>query len=151
LQPFAARRYVDESSDSSLPVSSGLPLCFGRLNFFGSMMRAGGMLPMASRARRRALLPASGAGGFLRFFIGRPPAACLTPICRDPYNEDDKGGPVRSIGLPELLIILGVAVLLFGGKKIPELAKGLGEGIRNFKNALKEEQTPVKPEEKKQA
>jgi sec-independent protein translocase protein TatA len=34
-------------------------------------------------------------------------------------------------------VILGVAVLLFGGKKIPELAKGLGEGIRNFKTALK--------------
>ncbi len=43
----------------------------------------------------------------------------------------------RSIGLPELLVILVVAVLLFGGKKIPELAKGLGEGIKNFKNALK--------------
>jgi len=38
---------------------------------------------------------------------------------------------MQSIGLPELLVILGVAVLLFGGKKIPELAKGLGEGIRN--------------------
>jgi len=50
-----------------------------------------------------------------------------------------KGGPVRSIGIPELLIILAVAVLLFGGKKIPEVAKGLGEGIKNFKNALKEE------------
>lgn len=56
---------------------------------------------------------------------------------------------MRSIGLPELLIILGVAVLLFGGKKIPELAKGLGEGIKNFKHALKEEEP--KPEEKKQA
>ncbi len=56
---------------------------------------------------------------------------------------------MRSIGLPELLIILAVAVLLFGGKKIPEVAKGLGEGIKNFKNALK---TPEeKPEEKKQA
>ena len=50
---------------------------------------------------------------------------------------------METIGFPELLVILGVAVLLFGGKKIPELAKGLGEGIRNFKNALKEE--PEKP------
>jgi sec-independent protein translocase protein TatA len=55
---------------------------------------------------------------------------------------------LRSIGLPELLVILAVAVLLFGGKKIPEVAKGLGEGIRNFKNSLKGEEHP---EEKKQA
>jgi sec-independent protein translocase protein TatA len=55
---------------------------------------------------------------------------------------------MRSIGLPELLVILGVAVLLFGGKKIPEVAKGLGEGIKNFKNALKSDE---KTEEKKQA
>ena len=41
-----------------------------------------------------------------------------------------------------------VAVLLFGGKKIPELAKGLGEGIRNFKHSLKDEDHP---DEKKQA
>jgi sec-independent protein translocase protein TatA len=44
---------------------------------------------------------------------------------------------LRSIGLPELLVILVVFVLLFGGKKIPEMAKGLGEGIKNFKNALR--------------
>jgi len=50
---------------------------------------------------------------------------------------------METIGFPELLVILGVAVLLFGGKKIPELAKGLGEGIRNFKTALKGE--PEKP------
>ncbi len=56
---------------------------------------------------------------------------------------------MRSIGLPELLIILAVAVLLFGGRKIPEVAKGLGEGIKNFKNALKSEEK--QPEEKKQA
>ncbi len=56
---------------------------------------------------------------------------------------------MRSIGLPELLVILGVAVLLFGGKKIPEVAKGLGEGIKNFKNALKSDEE--KPDEKKQA
>jgi sec-independent protein translocase protein TatA len=50
---------------------------------------------------------------------------------------------METIGFPELLVILGVAVLLFGGKKIPELAKGLGEGIRNFKTALKGD--PEKP------
>jgi sec-independent protein translocase protein TatA len=59
---------------------------------------------------------------------------------------------VRSIGIPELVIILGIAVLLFGGRKIPELAKGLGEGIRNFKTALKDdEKPPSPPEQKKEA
>lgn len=43
------------------------------------------------------------------------------------------------IGLPELAIVFGLVFLLFGGKKIPELASGLGEGIRNFKKALKED------------
>jgi sec-independent protein translocase protein TatA len=56
---------------------------------------------------------------------------------------------MRSIGPMELVVILAVAVLLFGGKKIPEVAKGLGEGIRNFKTALKGDEEKV--EEKKQA
>jgi sec-independent protein translocase protein TatA len=55
---------------------------------------------------------------------------------------------MRSIGFPELVVILIVFVLLFGGKKIPEMAKGLGEGIRNFKTALKGDD---KPEDKKQS
>ncbi len=41
--------------------------------------------------------------------------------------------------MPELLIILAIVVLLFGAKKIPDLAKGLGSGIKNFKKAVKEE------------
>jgi sec-independent protein translocase protein TatA len=57
---------------------------------------------------------------------------------------------MKSIGLPELLIILVVAVLLFGGKKIPEVAKGLGEGIKNFKSGLKSEEEK-QAETKKQA
>ena len=43
-------------------------------------------------------------------------------------------------GVTEMLIILVVVVLLFGGKKIPELLKGLGTGIKEFKNAAKDEQ-----------
>jgi sec-independent protein translocase protein TatA len=42
--------------------------------------------------------------------------------------------------MPELLIILTIVLLLFGAKKIPELAKGLGSGIKNFKNAVKEDE-----------
>ncbi|MGD9970997.1 MAG: twin-arginine translocase TatA/TatE family subunit [Sulfuricurvum sp.] len=45
----------------------------------------------------------------------------------------------------ELLLIFGVVVLLFGSKKIPELAKGLGQGIRSFKNEMKEETHPPAP------
>jgi sec-independent protein translocase protein TatA len=56
----------------------------------------------------------------------------------------------RSIGFPELVVILVVAVLLFGGKKIPEVAKGLGEGIKNFKNALKTDDNEKKDDDKKQ-
>jgi sec-independent protein translocase protein TatA len=44
---------------------------------------------------------------------------------------------LETIGLPELMVILVLAVLLFGSSKIPELAKGLGEGIRNFKESMK--------------
>jgi sec-independent protein translocase protein TatA len=39
----------------------------------------------------------------------------------------------------ELLIILGVVLLLFGGRKLPELAKGLGQGMREFKKATRED------------
>jgi sec-independent protein translocase protein TatA len=42
-----------------------------------------------------------------------------------------------SLGIWEILLIIVVIALLFGGKKLPELGKGLGQGIRNFKNAVK--------------
>lgn len=39
----------------------------------------------------------------------------------------------------ELLLIFGIVVLLFGAKKIPDLAKGVGKGIKNFKNEMKDD------------
>ncbi len=45
----------------------------------------------------------------------------------------------------EWVLILAVVLLLFGGKKIPELMKGLGSGIRNFKEAIKEDEEAPKP------
>ncbi|WP_088324183.1 twin-arginine translocase TatA/TatE family subunit [Polaribacter tangerinus] len=49
---------------------------------------------------------------------------------------------------PQIAIILLVVLLLFGGKKIPELMKGLGSGIKEFKNASKEDDTEDKLKEK---
>jgi sec-independent protein translocase protein TatA len=46
------------------------------------------------------------------------------------------------LSIPELLLILGVALLLFGAGRISDIGKGLGEGIKNFKKGLKEEDPP---------
>ena len=42
-----------------------------------------------------------------------------------------------TLGLPELLIILAIVILIFGVNKLPRLGKGLGEGIRNFKDSVR--------------
>ena len=42
------------------------------------------------------------------------------------------------LGLPEILLILAIALLIFGPSKLADLGKGLGEGIRNFKSAVKD-------------
>lgn len=61
------------------------------------------------------------------------------------------------LGIPELVVIFMVVLLLFGGKKLPEIAKGLGKGIREFKGELNsiredinsiEETTQIKQETK---
>lgn len=44
------------------------------------------------------------------------------------------------IGAPQVILIVVIVLLLFGGKKIPELMKGLGGGVKEFKNAMKDEE-----------
>lgn len=52
------------------------------------------------------------------------------------------------IGFTEILLVLLIVVLLFGGRKIPELMKGLGQGIKEFKKASSLDDEPVKKEPK---
>lgn len=60
---------------------------------------------------------------------------------------------IGGLGLSEVLVIALVVLLFFGGKKIPELMKGLGKGVRSFKDGMKEVQSGLddaeKPSEKK--
>ena len=52
------------------------------------------------------------------------------------------------IGTPELLLIAALALLLFGGKKLPELMRGLGQGVNQFKKGLNE---PIEDANKKKS
>jgi sec-independent protein translocase protein TatA len=45
---------------------------------------------------------------------------------------------IGPLGLPELLIVLAIVVLIFGANRLPQLGKGLGQSIRNFKGGLRE-------------
>ena len=48
------------------------------------------------------------------------------------------------LGLPEILLLLAIALLIFGPSKLADLGKGLGEGIKNFKSAMKDGETEKK-------
>ena len=52
-----------------------------------------------------------------------------------------------NLGLPELLVILVIVILVFGAGKIPQLGKGLGEGIKNFKDAMKDGESGEKKQD----
>ena len=52
------------------------------------------------------------------------------------------------LGLPEILLILAVALLIFGPSKLADLGKGLGEGIKNFKSAVKDGEQGEEKEKK---
>lgn len=52
-----------------------------------------------------------------------------------------------SLGLPELLVILLIVIIIFGANKLPQLGKGVGQGLRNFREAIKGEEPPPPPKD----
>ncbi len=55
---------------------------------------------------------------------------------------------IGGLGLSEVLVIALVVLLFFGGKKIPELMKGLGKGVRSFKDGMKEVESGINGDDK---
>ena len=53
-----------------------------------------------------------------------------------------------SLGVPELVIIFLIIIVLFGASRLPQIGKGIGEGIRNFKKGMKEGEEPEQIPEK---
>jgi len=56
-----------------------------------------------------------------------------------------------NLGMGELLVILAIVVLIFGVNRLPQLGKGIGEGIRNFKDAMKSGQEDEEKKEKEKS
>jgi sec-independent protein translocase protein TatA len=82
----------------------------------------------------------------------------LLLLIKDSYlcfnnNTFKNGKNMGKIGVTEIILILLVVVLLFGGRKIPELMKGIGQGMKEFKKASKVEDdtTDASPEKDKEA
>lgn len=53
---------------------------------------------------------------------------------------------IGTFGIWELILIFAIAVMIFGAKKLPELGKGIGEGIHNFRNSLRGRDSDAEPE-----
>ena len=60
-----------------------------------------------------------------------------------------KGAHMGRIGIPELLIILAIIILIFGASRLPEIGRGIGKGIRNFKDATKNDEKDEKNNEER--
>ena len=58
---------------------------------------------------------------------------------------------IMGLGAPELIVILIILLVLFGGSKLPSLAKGIGQSVKEFKKAAKEEDEPAKTDDAKKA
>jgi sec-independent protein translocase protein TatA len=66
------------------------------------------------------------------------PTASRAGVCAPHDDHQALRGSMGRIGIPELLIILAIIILIFGANRLPEIGRGIGRGIRNFKESTKE-------------
>ena len=57
---------------------------------------------------------------------------------------------IGKLGLPELLILLAIVFFLFGAKRLPEIGKGIGEGIKGFKDAMRKDEKDLQETKQKE-
>jgi len=60
------------------------------------------------------------------------------------------GSMLGKLGLPELLILLAIVFFLFGAKRLPEIGKGIGEGIKGFKDAMRKDEKDLQETKQKE-
>jgi sec-independent protein translocase protein TatA len=83
------------------------------------------------------------AGSFFQGRCARPETPDAAPASRSRQEFSERKGHAMIEGLFQpmhLLVIFAIALLVFGPKKLPELGKGIGEGIRGFKSAMKSQE-----------
>jgi twin arginine-targeting protein translocase, TatA/E family len=60
------------------------------------------------------------------------------------------GFMLGKLGLPELLVLLAIVFFLFGAKRLPEIGKGIGEGIKGFKDAMRKDEKDLQETKQKE-
>jgi sec-independent protein translocase protein TatA len=83
----------------------------------------------------------------LRFKLNNSQRSSAKTIAHDPHRQLSGAARMLNLGWPEVLIILGVAVLIFGPKKFPELGSTFGKTLRGFKEGMTQAQTDKSPED----
>jgi sec-independent protein translocase protein TatA len=62
----------------------------------------------------------------------------ISPLNRENYQKNKEGGSMAQIGIPGLILILIVALIIFGPSKLPELGKAAGQTLREFRKSAQE-------------